>query len=146
MDIIVEEEDLAWPVVPAGVRRQHVLVPPGIGHVAEGGDSAPGIVDESGRLDEDRVGEHVDVVSKRKCLYLGVVGSGDALDDLAVLVLQGSAVLEDGNAVLGVIVEMAGPQHIVVLVLELDDRTAELGEILVYIVSQLVSGQDCLIL
>ena len=114
--------------------------------MAEGGDSASGIVDESGRLDEDRVGEHVDVVSKRKCLYLGVVGSGDALDDLAVLVLQGSAVLEDGNAVLGVIVEMAGPQHVVVLVRELDDRTAELSEILVYLVSQLVSGQDSLIL
>ena len=79
-------------------------------------------------------------------LGLGVVGAVVALDQLAVLVAHRAAVLEDGDGVLGVVVQVAGAQGVAVLVLELDHGAPELGQVIVDEVVQLLAGQHRLVL
>ena len=146
MDPVPEEEQFARPVIPAGVRRKHVVFFPGIGRDAERGETAVRVIGQAARLDEDRVREHVDLVREREQLDLGVVRAGLALDNLPVLVLHGAAVLEDGHAVAGVVVQETGTEHVMVLVLQLHERTPELREVAVDEIRQVVAGQDRLLL
>ena len=146
VDVAFEEKEVPRTVVPAPAGGEHVVVAPGVEVGHEGREGSLAVVEQVLRPDEDRIREHVDVVEERKELDAGVVGAVDALDDLAVLILHGAALLEDGDAVAGVEVEKAGAEKIAFLVGQLDDRTAELGEILVDQVVELVARQDGLVL
>ena len=69
-----------------------------------------------------------------------------ALDDLAVLVAQGTAVPEHGHTVLGVIVQVSGTQGVPVLVPKLDQRASELSEVLVDEIVEALAAEHCVVL
>ena len=146
MHTVGKEEQFPRPVVPAGVGRKHVVFFPGIGPAAEGGETPVGIVGQAGRLDEDRVGEHVDIVRESEQLDLRVIGTRLALNDLAILVLHGATALEHGDAVPGVVIQVTGAEHVVVLVFQLDECPAEFSQVPVDIISKVVTRQDGLVL
>ena len=77
---------------------------------------------------------------------LGVVGAVEALDNLTVLVFHRGSVLEDCDGILGVVVEVVGPQRVLVLVFELDQRAAELRHILVHHILQGLAPEGCPVL
>ena len=141
MHVPTEEEEAVPAVVPAGSGGQHILIFPDIGLIAKGREIALGLIDQGSRLDENRVGEHIDIVLKSEHLDFGVVGAVLAFNQLSVLVAHRAAVGKDGDAVLGVVVQVTGTQHIVVFVLQLHQRTPELSQILVHPIHQFVAGQ-----
>ena len=132
MDIPPEEEELPAAVVPAVVGRQHIVVLPHVGGIAEIGGIQVGAVLQAGSLDERGIGIHVHRVVEDEEIGLGVVGTVIALDDLAVLVAHGTAVLEHGHGVLGIVVQVAGAQGVVVLVFQLHQGAPELGQVFIY--------------
>ncbi len=140
--VVPEEEHLPVTVVPPGLRREHALVLPRVGGPPESGQADVGFVLEVGCLHEDGVREHVHVIRECEELDLGVIGSLDALDELPVLVPHGSTVVEDGHAVLRVVVEVGCSQNVVVGVLQLHQDAAELGQVIVDVVDHLVARQD----
>ena len=146
MDLPVEEEHLVRTVVPPGACRKHAAAPPDIGTRTEDGDVGLGVELQVVGLDEHRIGVHVDVSDEAEGRGLRIVGSEVALDDLAVLVAEGSPVAEDGDAVLGVVVQVLRPQGVLVLVLELHDAAPELCKVVIDEIVQLVTGQDCPVL
>ena len=79
-------------------------------------------------------------VEAEKAQGIGI-GTLVALDYLAVGAAHGGAVAEDGKAVLGIVVENAGAEYVVLLVPEFDKRPAELGQVFVYVVIQLFAGE-----
>ena len=141
MDAPAEEEQFPSAVVPAVVRREHVVALPHVGPVAEIGRVEVRAVFQAGGLDEDGVGEHVHLVVEDEQAGLGVIGAELALDDLAVLVPHRRPVLENGDGILGVVVQVAGPQGVLVLVFQLDQRSAELGHVLVHDILEGLAGQ-----
>ena len=143
MDIVIEKKELPVAVVPARVRRKHIPVLPGICLGAEDRAVLVRVVDYARGPDEYAVSEHVDVVGEGEGLERGVISSAEALDDLTVLVPHRPASFEYGDAVLGVVVQKPGSQEVAVLVLELHERSPELGKVLVYEIDHTVAGQDC---
>ena len=131
VDVAVEEDQLLVAVIPAVVGGKHVVVLPGVGGIAEIGRVDVGVVFEAGGLDEEGVREHVHVVHELEGLGLGIIGTEAALDDLAVLVPHRGAVLEDGDAVLRIVVEVVGAEDVLILVLQLDNPAAELRKVLI---------------
>ena len=146
VDSLPEKEKIDVPLVVAVVGGQHAVVLPGVGAVAEIGRILIRAVHEARCLHEHRVGVHVDVVHEGEFLLLGLVGAVAAFDYLAVLVTHGSAALEDGDGVLGVVVEVAGAEDVLVLVLQLDHRPAELSHILVDDIVGRLAGEGRLVL
>ncbi len=141
MDHIREEKEILRSVKPASVRRQHTLVLPSIGKEAEFGEVGVRVIGQARRVHEDRIREHVDVVRKSELVDLAVVGSAAAFDDIALGALHGPAIPEYGDGILGVVVQISGPQHVAVLVLELDDVSPEFCQILVDVIFQAVPRQ-----
>ena len=146
MDPLVEEEDLAQAVIPAAIGREHVVLLPGEGFVPERSHVVPGIIDQFGGFHEHRIREHVHPFGKGKQLGFGIVGSGLAFDNLPVLVPHGSAVAENGHGVTGVIIQIMRSQRVPVLVLQLDERAAELCQVFINQIIQFVAGKNGLVL
>ncbi len=144
MDVALEEEYLFLPVVPASVGRKHVLFLPEIHVGGEPGLFRLGFVLKRIGLDEDGIGEHIDVpledIEFRGIEILAVV----ALDNLAVLAFHRGSAREDRNAVLGVVIENTGTQDIFALVSQLHQGTAELREVQVYEIVEFVARELCL--
>ena len=100
------------------------------------------VVVQRPRLHKDGVGEHVDIAIEIEALYLGIVSPLNTLDELSVLVLEGSSTGKGGYAVLGVVIKVPGPKCVLVLVLKLDNSATELGEILIDQIVELVTAQN----
>ena len=77
---------------------------------------------------------------------LGIVGSEQALYNLAVFVPHGAAILENGHGILGVVVQVAGSKDVFVLILQLHQRAAELGHIVVHHILEGFAGKLGLVL
>ena len=146
MDPLVEEEDLAQAVIPAAIGREHVVLLPGEGFVPERSHVVPGIIDQFGGFHEHRIREHVHPFGKGKQLGFGIVGSGLAFDNLPVLVPHGSAVAENCHGVTGVIIQIMRSQRVPVLVLQLNERAAELRQVFINQIIQFVAGKNGLVL
>ena len=146
VDILRESKLLQSPFVDSGHGRKHVVVFPSVGAGAESGDVGAGVVVQIICLDEDGVCVHVDIIREAECLELRIVVAVIALDDLAVLVPQGSSATEHGHTVLGVIVQVRGPKRVTVLVAKLHQRPPELCEILVYIIIQTLAAEHSVVL
>ena len=132
MDAAAEEEQFPAPVIPAVVRRKHVIVLPHVGSVAEIGGGKVGPVFQAGCLDEGGIQIHVHLVVENEQVGLGIVGAVEAFDYLAVFVAHRCAVLEDGHRILCIVVQIAGTQGVVVLVLELHQITTEASHVVVH--------------
>ena len=146
MDLPLEEERVLLALVPARAGREHVFVFPEIDGGAEIRPFAVGVVVKQVGAHEHGVREHVDVAGEGEQPAPVVVGPVHALDDLPVGAQHRGAALEDGEAVLRVVVQDARAQDVVLLVAQLDHRAAELREALVDEVVQLLAGQDRLAL
>ncbi len=68
------------------------------------------------------------------------------LDDLSVFVTHGPSATEHGDTILGVIVQIRGPERVAVLVAKLHQRPPELCEILVYIIIQTLAAKHGVVL
>ena len=146
MYVVAEEEQFLVALVPPAAGGEHVAVFPEIDFRAEVGPGCFGVIVQQGGPDEDRIREHVDVAHEREQAEGVGIGSVVALDDLAVLADHGRAAPEDGDTVLGVVVEDAGAQDIVALVAQLHHAAAELRQVLVDQVVQRLAGQHGLAL
>ena len=144
--VAFKEEEVARAVVPAGTGGEHIILLPGIERLREGRQRGVRVVDQPGRLDEDRVGEHIDLVDEGKDLDAGIVGAVDTFDDLAFVVAHRTALLKDGDGILRVEIQEAGTQQVAFLVGKLDEGAAEFGAVLVDDVVEFVAGQHRLIL
>ncbi len=141
-----EKEHFPRAVIPAVAGRQHILVLPYIGGTSESSQINVRFVFERNGLDENRIGEHVHIISKDKRIYLRVIRAAHALYNLSVLVPHCASALKNSHGIRCVIVKMASPQRIVVLVRQFHHRTAELRKIVIYQISELVACQHRLIL
>ena len=119
VDRFVEEEYFFIAVIPSGIGRQHVVIMPGIGGIAESRLVRRSIVFHSRGFHKYGIGEHIHVVYKRKQLSLRVIRTALALYDLTFLILHGTAVEEDGDTVPRVVIQVLGSKYIMVLVLKL---------------------------
>ena len=146
MDVIIEEEYLLSSVIPAAVGGKHVLVLPCICPLTECCKVVVRLIYQTVRLDEDRVCKHVHIVLECECAYLRVICSRAAFNDLAVLVPHGSSVHEDSHRVFCIIVQMSGPQGIMIFIGKLHDRTSELRKVQIYHVLKIITCQYCLFL
>ena len=146
MHVPEERELFQSPLVKTGLRRKHVVVPPCVGAGSESGYVRACVVVQIISLHKYRVSVHVDVVRETERLELGIVMAVIALDDLAVLVAQGTAVPEHGHTVLGVIVQVSGTQGVPVLVPKLDQRASELSEVLVDEIVEALAAEHCVVL
>ena len=142
MYVPVEEEGFLQALVPAPVRRQHVVVLPEIYLLGEGRLAGTGFVVDAAAADEDGIREHVHVVPELEQAPLGIVGTVDTLDDLPVLVFHGGATGKEGQGVFGVIVEIMGAEGVAVLVFKLHEGSAGLDQIVVDHVIHLVGRED----
>ena len=141
-----EKELFPAPVILSVVGREHLVVLPGIDRRVERSPLLVSIVRQVLRLDKNGIHIHVHAADELEGLCLGVVGSVQALDDLAVLIAHGGSVLENGHGVFCIIVKVTRPQRVVLLVLQLHHASAELSPVFIYIVIQLVTAQDGLVL
>ena len=146
MDLACEEEGLPRPVVPAAAGGEHIVVLPEVYVGVEGGALDVRTVVQRRSLDEHGVREHVHIVGEGEQMRLRVVGAVEALDDLAVLVFHRRAVSEHGDAVLGVVVQIACAESVFVFIHELHHASAELSKVLVHVVIQRAAGQHCALL
>ena len=141
MDFSAEEEKLRLAVVPAVVGAQHIIVLPHVGPEAEVGGGDVGAVLQARGFDERGVHVHVHLVVENEEVLLGIVGSEKALDHLSVLVPHGRTVLENRHGILGVVIQVAGAEGIVVAVLELHQVSAEAGHVFVHHILQRGAGE-----
>ena len=142
VDITFEEEHLGPALVPASVGGEHVvLLVPEIDIGSEPGFLRCGIIFESRGLDEHGIGEHVDVPLEEELLVGVVVPSVVTLDYLSVLAPHRRPAREHGDAVLGVVVEDFRPQYVLLLVAQLHDGAAELREVVVYQIVELLARE-----
>ena len=141
MDVGGEGEFINVSLIEASLGREHVVVLPGIGAGAERGTVGFGVVAEKIRLHEHRVRVHVDIVRERERAELGEIRPFDTLDDLAVLVTQGSSATENRDTVLRVVVQIPCPERVAVLVPKLHQRASELREVLVDQVIQTLAAE-----
>ena len=146
MNLVCKEEQLNSPVVPSGFGREHVFVLPSIGIASESRKIIIRFIDEIIRLYENRIGEHIHIPVESELLYLRIISSVYALDDLAIFVTHGSTFAEHSYRVLRIIVEISGSQYVMIFVLQLDKSTSELGKIFINQICKLIACEDCLIL
>ena len=146
MDVILEKEYLLSSVIPAAVGGKHVLVLPCICPLTECCKVVVRLIYQTICLDEDRVCKHVHIVLECECAYLRVICSRAAFNDLAVLVPHGSSVHEDSHRVFCIIVQMSGPQGIMIFIGKLDHRASELRKILIYKILKIITCQNGLFL
>ena len=141
VDILHEGEYLLCMLVPSRLCGEHVVIPPGVGIRAENGYLGACVVVKRIGLDEHRIGVHVDIAQEAELPDLGIVGTLVALDDLAILVPHRRTELEGGETVLCVVVQVMGPEGVLVLVLQLHQGTAELGKVVIDEIVQFVAAQ-----
>ena len=141
-----EEEGLHRAPVPSSVGGKHISVFPEIYRLLEDGHGLGGPIIQGFGLYEDGVREHVHLVAEAEKAGLGIVGAVDAFYHLPVLVAHGSAILEVGHRIAGIVVQIAGAEGILVLVHKLHHAPAELHQGLVDEVLQVVAGEDGFIL
>ena len=141
MDPPVEEEGLLQALVPAAVGGEHIVVLPEIYPLRETGPAGARFVVDAAAADEDGIREHIHVVAEFEQAALGIIGAVGALDDLPVLVFHRTAAGEEGQGIPGIVVEIVGAEGVVVLVLELHQRSAGLDEVVVDDVVHLVGGE-----
>ena len=141
MDIPVEEKLFPSAVIPSGIGREHRIVLPGIGTRSENGNVGPGIIFNPRGLDKDAVSKHIDIRHEGEQLDFGIICPRQAFDYLAVGGAHRAASPEHGHTVLGIVVQIPGPQHIAVLVLKLHKVAPELCEVILYEICELVAGQ-----
>ena len=146
MHVAAEEEEFPAAVVPAVVGAQHLIVLPHICGEAEVGGGKVAAVLQARGFHKGGIQVHVHLVVEHEQVGLGVVGAVDALDDLPVLVAHGAAVLEDGDGILGVVVQVAGAEGIVVFVFQLHQGAPEAGHVVVHHVLQGFTAQLRLVL
>ena len=146
MHAILEQEQIFGAVVPSVIGRKHVFLFPGIRTYAKVGHSALCIVFEGRRFYEDRVREHVHIVSKCEQFDLGLIDTGAAFYYLPILIFHCTAVHEGGHTIPGIVVQMPGPEGVAILVFQLDKRASELGKVVIHQINELVAGQFCLFL
>ena len=146
MHLSGEKEKLAPAVVPSLLRRKHIVLFPGIGPGPEGGQGHLGLISEGIGLDEDGIGEHIDIRREIEGLDLRIICSRLAFDDLPVLVAHRAASEKDGHTVFRVVIQEFGSQGIVVLVLKLDHIAPELGQVGIDVVFHLFALELRLVL
>ena len=146
MHIIGKEEKLPASVIPSSVGRKHIVILPCIGRKTECSQIEFGLINKFPRLDKYGIREHVHIILESELLDLRIICSVAALNDLSVLVTHGSAIHKHGHRVLGVIIQMPGPQRIMILVGKLNHRTSELSEILIDQICKIVTREYRLIL
>ena len=146
MHVAAEEVQFLLPVVPAVVGAEHFVLLPHIRSKAEVGGGKVTPVLQAGGFHEGGVHIHVHLVVEHKQAGLGIIGAVQALYHLPVLVPHGCTVLEHGHGVLGVVVQVAGAQGVLLLVFQLHQVTAELGHVLVHHVLQGFTGKLGLVL
>ena len=139
--VAVEKEVLAGTVVGAGIRGKHIPILPGVGVVAERSQRQIRFILEPGGLDKNGIGVHIHVLAEGEGLDLGIIAAGHTFYYLAILIPHRGAVAEYGHTVLRVVVQEARLQGVVVLVGKNHDAAAELREVAVHIVIQLVAAQ-----
>ena len=137
-----KKEGLLQTLVPSPVGREHIVILPEIYLLREYGAALPRLIVDKVALDEDGVGEHVHVVPELEEALLGVVGAVRTLDYLPVLILHGRPAREECEGVLGVVVQEVGAEGVVVLILQLHQRTASLNQVVVNDIVHLVGGED----
>ena len=140
--VILEEEDVLELAVPPSSGGKHVLFLPEIDRSLEHGEFRIGIVVEFVRPDEHGVGEHVHIVAEHEVVARVGVASFVALDDLSVLAAHGGAVMEQGKAVAGIVVELARTEDIPLGILQFHERAPEPCNVVVDIVHQAVARED----
>ena len=141
MDVPSEEEQFLVTVVPPVVGGEHVVVLPHVRPVAEVCGVDVATVLQARCLHEGGVHIHVHLVVEDEQAGLRVIRTVQAFDNLPVLVAHGRAVLEDGDGVLGVVVQVAGAEGVFVLVFQLYESAAELREVVVHHVLQRAGTQ-----
>ena len=146
MDISGEEELLSRPVIHSGVCGEHLVVLPGIYWGIESGQLQIRVERHIIRPHENGIHVHIHAADELERLDLGIVCSVRAFYDLPVLVPHRGSVLEYGHGVLGIVVQVSGPERVVVLVLQLHHASAELRPVLVHEVIQFVTAKDGLVL
>ena len=146
MHVPREKEHFPAPVIPSVVRRQHIVILPGIRPPPECRETEVRLVFQMGCLDEDGVREHVHVPGESESFQLGIVGSVIALDDLPVFVPHSPTAAENCHAVLCVVVQMPGPQRVVILIGQLDDLSTEPGKVLVNQINETLAGEHSAVL
>ena len=146
MDIQAEKENLLVAVIPSGIGRQHVVLAPGIGTETERCLVPGRIIYEIRRLHEHGIREHIDIVGKCERLRLRIVSTCATFDYLTFGILHGTAVEKYRDTVTRIVVKEFRTENIMVLVLQLHQRAAELGQVTVHIIGKLVTGQNRLIL
>ena len=146
MDIISKEEKLPASVIPSTIGGKHIVVLPDIGRKTEGGKIQIGLIHQFLCLDENRVREHIHIILKCEFLDLGIIRTVAAFDDLTILVTHSSSVHKHCHRVLRIIVQMPGPQRIMILVRKLYHRASELRKIIIDEILEIVAGQNGLLL
>ena len=141
-----EEEELAAAVVETVVGAQHLVVLPHVrGKAKVGGGKVAPVLQARG-FHKGGVQVHVHLVVEHEQVGLGVIGAVQALDELPVFVAHGAAVLENGDGVLGVVVQIARAEDVVVFVFQLHQGTPEAGHVVIHHVLQGFTAQLRLVL
>jgi len=146
MDIIREKEKFLPFIIPSSGGRKHVHILP---HVCRGGKGSKilfRLIYQSICLDEYRVGKHIHIVSKCEFLHFGLIHTATALYDLTVLIPHGTSMHKHSYRVLRIIIQMPGPQRVMILVSQLYGRAPELRQIHIDKICKLVTGKNRLIL
>ena len=146
MDFAPEEKDFTHSVVPALFGRKQALLVPGIDAPREFSQVGVAVVKQLRSLDKHGVREHIHVLREGEQLYLGFVLAVYALDNLPCVVAHCTAVHKNGHGILGVVVKVAGAEHISLLVFQLDEGSPELGKVFIYEICELVAGKAGVVL
>ena len=146
MDVFCESEQLRRPIVGSRIGSQHIIPSPGIGSGSEHSHRSLSVVVKGIRLDEHRIGVHVDIFVKPEKLDLGVVTTHVTLDYLAILVPERATIPENGHTIFCVVVQVGGPEGILLLILKLDQRSAELSQAAADVIIEFVTRQGSVIL
>ena len=146
MYVAAKEKELPPAIVPAIVGTEHFVVLPHIRGKAKVRGGKVTAVLQTGCFYKGGVQVHVHLVVEHEQVGLGIIGAVQALDDLPVFVPHGAAVLENSHGVLGVVVQVARTEGIVVFVFQLHQGTPEAGHVVVHHVLQGFAAQLCLIL
>ena len=139
MHIVPEKEYLPASVIPACIRRKHIVLLPGIRPLPECGKAEVGFIFQGSRLDKYGICEHIHIFTERESLDLGIIRPFQALYDLAILVPHRASVVKHRDTVLCVIIQMPGPQRIVITVLQLHHISPEFSEIEIDLIDQPVA-------
>ena len=144
--MVCKVDDLVPPVIPSRIGPQETVPAPGVGILSEIGFLFFREIAQGLGLEFD--GIHIDLhaLLESEQALLSVISSAAAFNDAAVLVLERAAILENGDTVLGIVVQARGAEGVAILVEEFHQRTAELSTAFVDPVKHLVALEHRLVL